>query len=100
MAKIIKKKKRLRIDRLAVVVFIFACLLSLSSSLFLRSYNNSLSMKVQQVEVQIAALEVENEALEVAIQTLITKDRVIQVAEDNGLTMNQSNVVTVANKGD
>ena len=100
MAKIIRKKRVLRIERVAVVLFVFACGLSLASSLFLRSYNNSLSMQVQRLESQIAALETENEAAQVAIQNLSTKDRVLSMATEEGLTMNSVNVVTIATGGE
>ena len=96
MAKIIRKKRTLRIERVAIVLFVFACGLSLVSSLFLRSYNNSLSMQVQKMETEIAKLETANEAVQVAIQNLSTKDRVLTVATEEGLTMNSVNVVTIA----
>ena len=100
MAKIIRKKRVLRIERVAVLMLAFACVLSLASSLFLRSYNNSLSMQVQKMESQIAALEMENEAAQVAIQNLSTKDRVLSMATEEGLTMNSVNVVTIAGGGE
>ena len=96
MAKIIRKKRTLRIERVAIVLFVFACGLSLVSSLFLRSYNNSLSMQVQKMETEIAKLETANEAAQVAIQNLSTKDRVLTVATEEGLTMKSVNVVTIA----
>ena len=96
MAKIIRKKRTLRIERVAIVLFVLACGLSLVSSLFLRSYNNSLSMQVQKMETEIAKLETANEAAQVAIQNLSTKDRVLTVATEEGLTMNSVNVVTIA----
>ena len=96
MAKIIRKKRTLRIERVAIVLFVFACGLSLVSSLFLRSYNNSLSMQVQKMETEIAKLETANEAAQVAIQNLSTKDRVLTVATEEGLTKNSVNVVTIA----
>ena len=100
MAKIIRKKRTLRIERVAVALFVLACGLSLASSLFLRSFNNSLSMQVQKIESEIAALETENEAAQVAIQNLSTKDRVLSVATEEGLTINSVNVVTIAGGGE
>ena len=100
MAKIIRKKRTLRIERVAVALFVLACGLSLASSLFLRSFNNSLSMQVQKIESEIAALETENEAAQVAIQNLSTKDRVLSVATEEGLTINSVNVVTIAVGGE
>ncbi len=73
---------------------------SLTSSLFLRSYNNSLSVQTQRIEEKIVALKSENEAIQTQIQTLSSRDRVTAIAEDAGMEMNQDNVVTVANAGE
>ena len=48
------------------------------------------------METEIAKLETANEAAQVAIQNLSTKDRVLTVATEEGLTMNSVNVVTIA----
>ncbi|MDI9519057.1 MAG: hypothetical protein WBH68_03325 [Erysipelotrichaceae bacterium] len=96
MAKIVKRKKRrVRFQSLTLVFFIFSGFLYLLSSLFLRSYNNSLSLKKQTILSEIAALELENEAIEVVIQNLSTRDRVETIANDNGLTLNQNNIITI-----
>ena len=98
MAKIVKRKKRrVRFQSFTLVFFIFSGFLYLLSSLFLRSYNNSLSLKKQTILSEIAALELENEAIEVVIQNLSTRDRVETIANDNGLTLNQNNIITITN---
>ncbi|NLC96438.1 MAG: hypothetical protein GX675_02580 [Erysipelotrichaceae bacterium] len=96
MAKIVKRKKR----RFNFQGFIFVFLLIsgffyLLSSVFLRTYNNSLSLKKQSILSQIATLEIENDSIEVLIQSLSTRDRVITIANDNGLTLDQSNIITI-----
>ena len=93
--KIVKKKRKLKVERLAVVVLTFSLLLSLATSLFLRSYNNALTMEVQTIQVNIQTLKLENDAHKVTIQNLSNKDRIFDIAEQDGLSMNQSNVVTV-----
>lgn len=94
--KIVKKRKKLRIERLAILMLTLSAVLALASSLFLRSYNNALTMKVQRAENQIAALKIENDAYRVAIQDLSNKERVLSIAEMEGLAMNQGNVVTIS----
>ncbi|MFV0479520.1 MAG: hypothetical protein ACK5LZ_02990 [Anaerorhabdus sp.] len=96
MAKIVKTKKRkFNLKGVTGAVFLVAVSLSLASSLFLRSYNNSLSVQTQQLESQIATLEAENEGYRVEIQTLSSRDRVTNIAADNGLEMNQDSITTV-----
>ncbi len=100
MAKIVRKKHVLRIERLAGLLLFTACLLSLGSSLFLGSFNNALSMKLQTFEEEIRTLEKYNEEARISIQGLSSKDRVINMATEDGMVMNQGNVVTVVDDGE
>lgn len=93
--RIVKKKKVLRIDRLVMLLFAISLVSAMASSLFLRSYNNALTMRVQSTEDEIATLKAENDAYKVAIQDLSNKERVLSIAEMEGLAMNQGNVVTI-----
>ena len=98
MAEIRKKKKHRKhfsFMRFAVLLFFFSAILYLGSALFLRSYNNSLSTKKQSIDAQIATVETQNDAVQVEIQTLSSSDRVDQIAANNGMSRNQSNVTTI-----
>lgn len=97
MAKIVRKRKKrnIKLQVFSLFMLSLSSVLYLGTSLFVRSYNNSLSTQKQQLESQIAALEVENDAIKVTIQNLSTRDRVVSIANDAGLTMNQSNIVTI-----
>ena len=97
MAKIVKvkKKRSMRLQGFTLLFFSVSLVMYLCSSLFLRSINNSLSTQKQQIETQIAALKVENDAVKVAIQGLSNRERVVSIATDAGLSMNQSNIVTI-----
>ena len=97
MAKIVKvkKKRSMRLQVFTLLFFSVSLVMYLCSRLFLRSINNSLSTQKQQIETQIAALKVENDAVKVAIQGLSNRERVVSIATDAGLSMNQSNIVTI-----
>ena len=97
MAKIVKvkKKRSMRLQVFTLLFFSVSLVMYLCSSLFLRSINNSLSTQKQQIETLIAALKVENDAVKVAIQGLSNRERVVSIATDAGLSMNQSNIVTI-----
>lgn len=90
-----KKKRSLNLPRFTIVFCTFAACAYLISCLFLRSYNNSLSLAMQEFESKTAVLTRENDALRVDIQTLSTRDRVVGIAEDAGLALNQTNIVTI-----
>ena len=100
MAKIVRKKQKLRLDRLAIFSLVVAGVVSLSSSLFLGAYNNELTMKVQHYTNEIKALEKNNEQARISIQGLSSKERVVNVATENGMVLNQENVVTVVDDGE
>jgi len=97
MAKIVKRKKRKnpRLPRIAVSLFLFSVVSYLGSALFLRTYNNSLSTQKQDIDSKIAAIETQNDAVKVEIQTLSTRDRVDSIASDNGLSLDQDNIITI-----
>lgn len=98
MAKMIKKKKlkrRVSLPGVAVVLFLFSTIAYISSSLFLRSHNNTLSSEKQRIESEIAAIQTQNDALRVVIQSLSARDRVDYIATENGLKLDQDNIVTI-----
>lgn len=99
MAKIVKRKKgkkSLKTLTFSVTLFLFSALLYLASSLFLRSYNNELSSRKQQITSEIAVLETQNDAIEVEISRLASAERVDEIAANNGMTRNQDAIITIS----
>ena len=91
-----KKTMSLPLVYKGVFIFtVFAIVVWLFSTLFLRSYNINLSMQQQQIASKISALQVENDAIRVEIQSLNSRERVTNIASDAGLEVNQNNIVTV-----
>ncbi|MBQ7992505.1 MAG: hypothetical protein IJM63_09655 [Solobacterium sp.] len=100
MAKGTKKRKIRRsvaLLNLSVSMLILSSFLYLCSALFLRSYNNSLSTQAQEISRQIAVLELQNDAVSVEIAKLASADRVDEIAANNGLSRNSSNVISITN---
>ncbi|MBQ1508349.1 MAG: hypothetical protein IIZ47_02910 [Erysipelotrichaceae bacterium] len=96
MAKIVKKKKRkLSFVGKAIVFFVFSLVLMLGSSLYFGTRNASLSIKIQKMNNEIAAIRAENQNLNIEIQTLQNKERVYTIAQDAGLDQSQDNIVSV-----
>ena len=98
MAQIVQRKKgkkKLNLLSFAVLLFGFSAFLYLGSSLFLRSYNNELSSRRQQINSEIAVLETQNDAIEVEISQLASAERVDEIAANNGMTRNQDAIVTI-----
>ena len=91
-----KKKSRLDLLRFSLNIFLVAAGMFFVSALFCRSYNNSLSTKIQKTNTQITALETENDAMQVDIQTLANRDRVNTIASDAGMSTDSDSVITIS----
>ncbi|MBR2825598.1 MAG: hypothetical protein IKE51_04980 [Solobacterium sp.] len=90
-----RKPKRFKLVTFTRTLFVFSVFLYLVSSLFLRTINNSLSTEVQDLQNQIAQIEQENEFIEIEIAQLSRRDRVDNIADENGLRMEEDNIVTI-----
>jgi cell division protein FtsL len=100
MAKSTKKKKvrnAFLLVHVALIMFFISTTSFLASSLFLRSYNNTLSTQAQDISRQISALQLQNDAISVEIARLASADRIDEIASNNGLTRNSANVISITN---
>jgi cell division protein FtsL len=90
-----KRNKRINFLGLSVLVLAFVVVLSIFSTIFLGNINTQLTMQIQDINNEIASAEVNNEALNADIQGLTNKNRVMSVAADAGMTINQDNIIAV-----
>ena len=94
-----QKKRKFRRNLLfpvAVYTLLVTSLLFLFTSIFLRSYNNTLSTKMQSAESEVTAFEEQNEEAEREINQLASPSRVAAVAESS-LSYQAQNIVTLPN---
>ena len=94
-----RKKKRLKFGTFTCVFFLVSSLLYLMSTLFLRTYNNTLSSKKQEIEAKITELQIANDAVAVEVNTLNNRERVNSIAMDKGLSREQNNIITITKTG-
>lgn len=96
MAKIIKKKKRkLKFQGFAIIVFSIAFIAWLGTTLFVNTINASLTMKIQKLNDDLAALTLENQTLNFEIQSLENKDRIYEVAQTANMDQIQDNIISI-----
>lgn len=96
MAKIIKKKRRkLRLQGFAIILFSIALLSWLATTLFVNTINASLTMKIQQLNEELASLTEENQSLNFEIQSLENKDRIYEVAATANMDQIQDNIISI-----
>lgn len=86
------KKKKRRI-RGIFVIWVFMFLTYLSTQIGLGIYNTELSTRVFKNEQIISAKESENRLLSYSITELTSKERVVYIAEQYGLTSNPDNII-------
>ena len=89
------KRKHIKLQGVIILMFIFALISFIASSIFLRAYNVQLSVSIQSVQNEIIMLEQSNQVLVTEIQSLSSKERVMAIAIDAGLSVNQENVVMI-----
>ena len=96
MARIVEKKRRkIRLEAVAVLLIIPAVILSIFSSLFLRQVKASLMIRIQNMNNECTTLRSENQRLAIEIQTLQNKDRIYNLATEAGLQQNEANVISM-----
>ena len=97
MAKIVKKKKRrLSLNGFAIILFSFALLAWLASSLMVNTLNTKLTMKIQTMNEELAMLKSENQSLTFEISNLESKDRIYAAAVAADLDQLSDNIISVA----
>ena len=96
MAKIVKRKRRkLKLQGFAIILFSVALLSWLGTTLFVNTINASLTMKIQKLNDELAALTEQNQTLNFEIQNLENKDRIYEVAQTANMDQTQDNIISI-----
>ena len=88
--------RRIRYVRVLGILAIMSSALYITSSLLLQSYNNDLSMQIQSIKNDITTIQETNDALKINIQSLSSNNRVQEIANDAGLSLNQNNIISIS----
>lgn len=96
MARIVNKRRRkVNVQGLIIVTFTFVLIGWLATVLFVNTMNASLTMKIQQLNDELAVLTNENQTLNFEIQSLENKDRIYEVAQTANMNQVQSNIISI-----
>lgn len=97
MARIIKTKKKHQSRLYAIACGLFFCAMAacMIKTLFLNTIANGITVDIENINREVAVLESQNDALNLEIQNLMSKDRVYDIATEAGLSQNQNNVISV-----
>ena len=89
------KKKQLKLSGVVFVAFVVTFVVYLASSIFLKSYNVSLSMAKAKLENQIEQTKVSVLNLNLEIKELGDYDRVMGLLGENKMSPNNSNIYII-----
>lgn len=94
MARHVRKRRSIRWGSVVSFLFVSSLCLFFVTNVFLRIENTKLTREIQTTREQITATAVQNEALSAEVKGLQNRERVVSIAENAGLTL-QNNVVTI-----
>lgn len=98
MVKIVKKKKKLRIEGLISLLFVVSIIGYFVAITVLRSHNVILSQEDTKLENEVSTLKNDVDNLELDVKRLGNRDRILDIAAKHGLKVNQSQIVSVKTK--
>lgn len=97
-AKLVKRKRRFRIEGVATLLLTLAVLLFLGARIGLKSYNYNLSTEASKVEEKATTLKETVSSLENEVNKLENRERVLGMAEKDGIKTNQDQVVVMGDE--
>lgn len=89
------RKRKPTILVYAIAVLLITTVLYTLASIYLKQYNTQLSVQIQQTERSIDTLTNEKEALQVEIDKLATKAKVVDSIDSEEMTHNKENIVYI-----
>lgn len=94
-ARLIKRRRRLRIEGVLVLMLIVSTGLYALSKICLNSYNIVLSNEQQQTAAQLSEVQNSVNVLKADINELQDRSRVLAMVEEDGINTNQENIYVV-----
>ncbi len=84
----------------AIVLFVMSVTMYTLTSIYLKQYNNQLSINIQTTQSEIATLSNEKQALQVEIDKLSTKNKVVDAVDSDEMSQNKDNIVYIDGSND
>jgi cell division protein FtsL len=95
-ARLVTTRRKPKLLAWSGLFFALSLMAYLATAFFLRSYNVSLSVEVQNTTHHVAMVQDANKALTKEVQSLSDFNRVMAIAKAAGLTINNDNVVQLS----
>lgn len=94
-ARLIKRKKRIRVEGVILLVFLLSMLLYSITKIGLASYNITLSNQRQSTGAEVEKAQDAINVLQSEVNELQERSRVLAMAEKDGIQTNQNNIYVV-----
>lgn len=94
-ARLIKRRRRIRIEGVLVLVLMISAGLYALSKICLASYNIVLSNERQQTAAQLSDVQNSVNVLKADVNELQERSHVLAMVEDDGINTNQENIYVV-----
>ena len=91
----VKKTRKISFASFTTFVFVFAVIMFLLSFTIIKGQNVLLLKQITLQENENAVLTNEVEELEVEVKELDNRERILSIAEEQGLSVDQSSIVSV-----
>jgi len=91
--RITKTRKRIKLQALGALIFTCVLVAYLFTCIALRSINVSMSVQLQNKNNTLSQMEMDNKNLSKEIQRLSDYERVMAIAKEAGLSLNNNNVI-------
>lgn len=98
MVKIIKKRRRLRVDNVIIMLFMISCIAYIASMVILRAHNVVLAKQENELSRSISKLENDVMHLEFDVKKLDNRERILEIAKKHGLVINQESIVSIVDE--
>lgn len=97
MAKIIKHKSKRRLNMTFVwfMIFFVVAIAWLAISLYTKTQNANLTVKIQKLNEELAELQNQNQSINIEIQTLENKDRLYVIAQSETPNKIEDNLASI-----
>lgn len=90
-----KTKRKATLLVYAIGIFIPLLVIFTFSSIYLKQYNTDLAVNIQVTEIQIKSENTKKEALQVEIDKLVTKAKVVNSINSDEMEHNKDNIVYI-----
>ncbi len=92
MAKLVKRRRRVRLEGIATLFLALSICLYLVATFGLKSYNITLAKHSQALEGEQSTIQEAVSTMELEVKELQSRDRVMAIAQEDGIKTNQNQV--------